>query len=122
MTIEDYNVLLYRFMGGKVKDGIVTTNAQDYPSDNKGYSASGFIKYHESWSALMPVFLYINKKYNAGYVITSHSVSINHTGLRVHTEPLILIAFSTIIKYLREEHDINPGFNFKHEETSVQRT
>ena len=101
-------------MGGKIKNGIIITNALNFPHDYIGYNAIGFIHYDKEWEALMPIFLEIHKRFDVNFCICSSYVIINHTGLKIHTEDLITIAFSTIIKYLREEKNITPdAFTYK---------
>ena len=106
ISIEQANAFLYRFMGGEIEDGIITKHAKNYPKNYEGNKAASFIHYHKSWDAVMPVFHTIRKKYNVTFVITPSRVTINHTGLRMHTESLNLIAFSVIIRYLIEEQHI----------------
>lgn len=100
VTREESNILIFCFMGGKVRKGIIEKNATKYPSAVRGYSANGFILYHKSWECLMPVIESIEKQYKITTTITSTYVLIGYDPVKVHSGTKLEAAYAAVIKFL----------------------
>lgn len=106
MTTYESNELLFIFMGGKIRNGIVQRNAKHYPSSIRGYSAKGFILYHKSWECLMPVVEDIERRYKVSTTITTEYVMIGSIIVKVHSDTKLEATYTAIIHFLmKEEYD-----------------
>ena len=107
------NRMIFTWMGGEITDGIVIKLADKYPQDIKGYSADGFIDYHNNWNSLMTVLDRIEK--DKKILITIHTTYVmigGPTVMKRYTESRLTVLYAAIVKWLISTEKLDPNAEY----------